>query len=131
MKSNKILCLTIIFLFICSTQQNDDSKKLICNISSENKIDCGFVGINQKKCEEKGCCFIKSTDGSPWCYKGIILESNNEYEYDHEEKDKNITENESKNSLDESPNKSSYVVRTIPKTATITTKNRKKSNRNE
>ena len=87
-----------------------------------------FCWNKSKKCEEKGCCFIKSTDGSPWCYKGIILEDNNEYEY--EEKDKNITGNESKNSLNESPDKASYVVRNIPLTRT-TPKNRRNPNRDE
>ena len=32
------------------------------------KKDCGFIGLNRKKCEDKGCCYRVSTDGTPWCF---------------------------------------------------------------
>ena len=44
------------------------SEQLKCDVSSDEKVDCGFVGLNRKKCEDKGCCYRASTDGIPWCF---------------------------------------------------------------
>ena len=119
MKTNKILFFSILSLLICFTQQKQYSNKLVCNISPKNKIDCGFVGVNIKKCEEKGCCFIKSTDGSPWCYKGVSLE--NEEKEEKEGKEKKMTENESNDySINSNPDKTSYVARFTKKEPTKT-----------
>ena len=30
-------------------------------------MDCGFFGITQKRCLDKGCCW-GPTDNGPWCY---------------------------------------------------------------
>ena len=116
MKINKILCFSILSLLICFTKQKQHSNKSVCNISPKSKIDCGFVGLNKKKCEEKGCCFIKSTDGSPWCYKGVNLEKEEKEKEEKEEKEKEEkevkkTENESNYSINSNPDQSSYVVR--------------------
>ena len=35
-----------------------------CNIPTNERQDCGFVGLDQKKCEEKGCCFLKNNLGN-------------------------------------------------------------------
>ena len=40
----------------------------ICDISNKEKKNCGFFGINQKTCEESGCCYKVTPDGSPWCF---------------------------------------------------------------
>jgi len=44
--------------------------KLKCKIPPNERQDCGFVGLDRKKCEEKGCCFLKNNHGSPWCFNG-------------------------------------------------------------
>ena len=50
------------------------NKTIICNISGKDKKDCGYVGITQDKCEDKGCCFKKTNDGTPWCYKTLLMD---------------------------------------------------------
>ena len=55
-----MLLLTFFFLFfvvICDVEQAKKPKNIGFKYSERTKIDCGFVGINQKKCEEKGCYF--------------------------------------------------------------------------
>ena len=52
------------------------NKTIICNISGKDKKDCGYVGITQDKCEDKGCCFKKTNDGTPWCYNTLLMDDN-------------------------------------------------------
>ena len=54
------------------------SEQLKCDLNSKERVDCGFVGVNRKKCEEKGCCYRRSVDGTPWCFfPGNATESEN------------------------------------------------------
>jgi len=49
--------------------------QLTCNIPDNQKIDCGYAGINQQQCEGKGCCWVPLSNGSqvPWCFnKGTV-----------------------------------------------------------
>lgn len=42
-----------------------------CSVSSSDKIDCGYYGIDQDSCESKGCCWQPVYDSgvdSPWCF---------------------------------------------------------------
>ena len=43
------------------------SKPLKCRVLPKDREDCGFVGLNRQKCEDKGCCFERSVEG-PWCF---------------------------------------------------------------
>ena len=51
-----LLCLTFI-----------SSEYLKCGVLPKDRKDCGFVGLNGEKCEERGCCFERSDEG-PWCF---------------------------------------------------------------
>ena len=44
-------------------------KGLICpeTASSYGKTDCGYTGINQEECINKGCCWQPTNDKSPYC----------------------------------------------------------------
>ena len=59
-----IICLSLILLTsiaYCSSTE--------CVASEDERLDCGYMGIDQSKCEEKGCCWTPtSTGGVPWCY---------------------------------------------------------------
>lgn len=41
-----------------------------CAVSDSDKVDCGFVGVQQSDCENKGCCWSPAGEGSsvPWCF---------------------------------------------------------------
>lgn len=40
-----------------------------CSVADYEKMDCGYVGIDQTGCEAKGCCWASSTVSSvPWCF---------------------------------------------------------------
>lgn len=41
-----------------------------CDAEDHEKVDCGFVGVDQNMCERSGCCWKPSTPGSgtPWCF---------------------------------------------------------------
>jgi len=41
-----------------------------CDVSENQRQDCGFFGIDQNGCENKGCCWRESNSGAPWCYYG-------------------------------------------------------------
>ena len=60
----KAILLLLLLLFNVIQSANEE-----CNLSKEYKIDCGEFGTNWSICEQKGCCFKVSFDGSPWCYQ--------------------------------------------------------------
>eukprot|EP01038_Epipyxis_sp_PR26KG_P005833 gene5833-8048_t len=37
-------------------------------VADYNKVDCGYVGIDQTGCQAKSCCWATSTTGAPWCF---------------------------------------------------------------
>lgn len=40
-----------------------------CALPDSQKSDCGWNGVNQQTCEQKGCCWqSSSTGGVPWCF---------------------------------------------------------------
>lgn len=52
--------------------ENNDSKEptAVCDASKENRIECGYSGVDQVECEGNGCCWSPLEDGSkePWCF---------------------------------------------------------------
>lgn len=45
---------------------------LDCSVTQRQ--DCGYLGIDQKQCQNKGCCWVPAEDGSndtPWCFYPI------------------------------------------------------------
>ena len=42
--------------------------------SIKDKMDCGFVGVDQPGCEAKGCCWVPvnpNPDNDPWCFGDV------------------------------------------------------------
>jgi len=44
-----------------------------CTLTNEEKVDCGYSGMTQSDCLNKGCCYVPVTaeygvTGTPWCY---------------------------------------------------------------
>lgn len=41
-----------------------------CPVSDTDKSDCGFHGVSESECEDKGCCWAESHTGRnvPWCF---------------------------------------------------------------
>ena len=68
-----MLLLSLLLLSVVMSHE-PKKNKLKCNIPPNERQDCGFVGLDQKKCEEKGCCFLKNNHGSPWCFNGTKVE---------------------------------------------------------
>ena len=43
-----------------------------CQVEDSDKVDCGYFGINQTQCVNKGCCWKESNDsGVPYCFETI------------------------------------------------------------
>ena len=95
---NKKLCLYFFALlsFLNVIKNKEVTENINCNISGKDKEDCGYVGIDQKKCEEKGCCFKMTTDNTPWCYKSINSDNNDDNDLICYEEESNSTENDTK-----------------------------------
>lgn len=46
-----------------------------CDLQDQQKVDCGYMGIDQSGCQAKGCCWKPVFDysseklqGTPWCF---------------------------------------------------------------
>ena len=39
-----------------------------CDINNEERVDCGWAGIEQWMCEARGCCFDSTVGKSIWCF---------------------------------------------------------------
>ena len=40
-----------------------------CDVADNDKIDCGWDGILESTCLNRGCCWSTEVSGIPWCYK--------------------------------------------------------------
>jgi len=58
-------------------RENADEWRHCDNMAEEDRKDCGFAGVTQQQCEDKGCCYRPTetrnlSDGTknhrPWCY---------------------------------------------------------------
>jgi len=60
-----LLLLQVSLVTVVVSKGKDDS----CSMDDSAKADCGYSGIDQDGCEDKGCCWSESsTSGIPWCY---------------------------------------------------------------
>jgi len=49
--------------------KSDEGQDEDCKVSDSEKIDCGFVGVDEEGCKNNGCCWSPSkTSGVPWCF---------------------------------------------------------------
>lgn len=40
-----------------------------------SRINCGFPGVTQFQCREKGCCFDDTVIGYPWCFHPVPIQT--------------------------------------------------------
>ena len=70
---NKVI-IGLLLLAVASSKMSSDTvttkDQLSCNVNRLSREECGYIGINQKTCEENGCCW-KVDIFSPWCFKGV------------------------------------------------------------
>ena len=68
----RFLFLTLIVSSILSTTVKRTKDDLSCGQYELLRKDCGWAGITQEECENKGCCYAQSSiQNVPWCYNGI------------------------------------------------------------
>ena len=68
----RFLFITLIASSILSTTVKRTKDDLSCGQYELLRKDCGWAGITQEECENKGCCYAQSSiQNVPWCYKGI------------------------------------------------------------
>ena len=64
---HKLLLIALLFSSTFSLK-NVTASGYSCSVDS--KVDCGWNGIDEAKCEERGCCWEPSNiKGEPWCHK--------------------------------------------------------------
>ncbi|XP_051840782.1 trefoil factor 1 [Antechinus flavipes] len=39
-----------------------------CNMTPQERKNCGWSGITEKECQERNCCFDSNIRGYPWCF---------------------------------------------------------------
>ena len=68
----KAIILLLSLIYSLSTPTKRTTEDLSCIAHDLLKKECGHIGINQKTCEEKGCCWKESSiPNIPWCFEGI------------------------------------------------------------
>ena len=69
---NRLLFITLIAQCLLYTPTKRTTDDLSCGQHELLRKDCGYAGISQYDCEQKGCCYYQSSIAKvPWCYKGI------------------------------------------------------------
>ena len=59
-----------------------------CDLKDSDKVECGYMGIDQNECERLNCCWVPSKQsGIPWCYYREGEEPHHEEEEKEEEKE--------------------------------------------
>ena len=41
----------------------------VCNVAPEDRRECGYAGIGEADCLERGCCYDDSIPGTIWCFQ--------------------------------------------------------------
>ena len=41
----------------------------VCNVAPEERSNCGYGGIGEARCLQRGCCYENSIPGAIWCFK--------------------------------------------------------------
>ena len=70
---NKLIISLLLIAFISSKffkETETTTNGLSCAVERTLREECGSIGINQDKCEEKGCCW-KVDFLVPWCFKAL------------------------------------------------------------
>ena len=68
---NKLILISLIALCLSLPTERTINSDLSCKVHNPHKKDCGWYGIDQKKCEEIDCCWKEDADSSiPWCFTG-------------------------------------------------------------
>ncbi|XP_073928442.1 trefoil factor 3 [Castor canadensis] len=42
-----------------------------CKVPAKERVDCGYPGVTQEQCNNRGCCFDSSIRQVPWCFKPL------------------------------------------------------------
>ena len=40
----------------------------VCNVAPEDRTNCGYGGIDETRCLQRGCCYDNSIHGTVWCF---------------------------------------------------------------
>ena len=40
----------------------------VCNVAPEDRTDCGYAGIDEAGCSQRGCCYDNSIPDTFWCF---------------------------------------------------------------
>ena len=69
---NKLVLISLFVFCLSEPTQRTLYSDLTCKITIQYKKECGWVGIDQQKCEEQDCCWKEDSDPNvPWCFKGV------------------------------------------------------------
>lgn len=58
----------IVFPLVFALSPTIKAEQFECVIENNDKLDCGFLGITQKECELKACCWKETHSQFPWCF---------------------------------------------------------------
>ncbi|OCT93704.1 hypothetical protein XELAEV_18011379mg [Xenopus laevis] len=50
------------------------ARKAECTVDPSVRIDCGYPGITDKDCREKGCCYDECIPDVTWCFEKAVIE---------------------------------------------------------
>ena len=45
-----------------------ESQNNVCNVAPEDRTNCGYAGIDEARCLQRGCCYDNSIHGTIWCF---------------------------------------------------------------
>ncbi|XP_069884927.1 trefoil factor 1 [Dipodomys merriami] len=74
---HKATCVLLMVLLLALSALAQDQKET-CTMSLRERVNCGYPGVTEQECKNRGCCFDNRVLGFPWCFYPVDVPSSSE-----------------------------------------------------
>ena len=64
----EMVVITLFSLLLIGNYVSGYNIENVCNVAPEDRTDCGYAGIGEAGCSQRGCCYDNSIPDTFWCF---------------------------------------------------------------
>ena len=64
----EMVVITLFSLLLIGNYVSGYNIENVCNVAPEDRRECGYAGIGEADCLERGCCYDNSIPDTIWCF---------------------------------------------------------------